>query len=69
MKVMVTGGAGFVGANLIKRLSKSGYEVVSLVNYYTGNEENHQEGCVYHDVDIRDAVYYTPLTLPTINSV
>ena len=56
MKVMVTGGAGFVGTNLIKRLLKDGHEVVSIDNYSTGTEENHQEGCVYHDVDIRDAV-------------
>ena len=53
---MVTGGAGFVGTNLIKRVLKNGHEVVSIDNYSTGTEENHQEGCVYHDVDIRDAV-------------
>ena len=56
MKVMVTGGAGFIGTNLIKGLLKDGHEVVSLDNYSTGTEENHQEGCEYHNVDIRDAV-------------
>jgi len=54
---MVTGGAGFVGTNLIKQLVKDGlHNVVSLDNYSTGKKENEQEGCVYHDVDIRDAV-------------
>tara|TARA_Y100001937_G_scaffold79722_1_gene108008 strand:- start:103 stop:954 length:852 start_codon:yes stop_codon:yes gene_type:complete len=56
MNIMVTGGAGFIGTNLIKRLLKDKHNVVSLDNYSTGTEENHQEGCVYHDVDIRDAV-------------
>jgi len=56
MNILVTGGAGFVGTNLIKRLLKDGHNVVSLDNYSTGKEENHQEGCEYHDVDIRDAV-------------
>jgi UDP-glucose 4-epimerase len=56
MNIMVTGGAGFIGTNLIKRLLKDGHKVVSLDNYSTGTEKNHQEGCVYHDVDIRDAV-------------
>jgi len=55
MKVMVTGGAGFIGTNLIKGLLKDGHEVVSLDNYSTGTEENHQEGCIYHSVDVRDA--------------
>ena len=36
MKVLVTGGAGFVGTNLIKRLLSDGHEVVSLDNYSTG---------------------------------
>ena len=56
MKVMVTGGAGFIGTNLIKGLLKDGHEVVSLDNYSTGTEENHQEGCVYHECDIRDII-------------
>ena len=30
---MVTGGAGFIGANLIERLVKEGHDVVSLDNY------------------------------------
>tara|TARA_R100001509_G_scaffold116970_1_gene71723 strand:+ start:630 stop:1472 length:843 start_codon:yes stop_codon:yes gene_type:complete len=53
---MVTGGAGFVGTNLIKRLLKDGHNVVSLDNYSTGKEENEQEGCKYFNVDIRDIV-------------
>ena len=56
MNIMVTGGAGFVGTNLIKRLLKDGHNVVSLDNYSTGKKENHQEGCVYHECDIRDVI-------------
>ena len=52
MKMLVTGGAGFVGTNLIKRLLKDGHEVVSVDNYSTGKKENHQEGCQYHDFDL-----------------
>mgnify|MGYP000217891191 CR=1 FL=1 len=52
MKVLVTGGAGFVGTNLIKRLLKDGHEIVSVDNYSTGKKENQQDGCVYHDIDI-----------------
>ena len=55
MRVMVTGGAGFVGTNLIKRLLVDGHEVVSLDNYSTGKKENEQNGCEYIDVDISDS--------------
>lgn len=53
-KALVTGGAGFVGTNLVKRLLTEGYEVVSIDNYYTGKKENHQEGCIYIEGDIKD---------------
>ena len=59
MNIMVTGGAGFVGTNLIKRLLKDGHNVVSLDNYSTGTEDNHQEGCKYVDADIRDVVDFS----------
>ena len=41
MKILVTGGAGFIGSNLIKRLLNEGHEVHSLDNYSTGNTSNH----------------------------
>ena len=41
MKFVVTGGAGFVGTNLIKRLLSDGHEVLSVDNYSTGKKENH----------------------------
>ena len=40
-KILVTGGAGFVGSNLCKRLSEQGNLVVSLDNYSSGSELNH----------------------------
>lgn len=59
MKALVTGGAGFVGTNLIIRLLKEGYEVVSIDNYNTGLKENHIEGCQYVDMDIRNIHDYS----------
>ena len=41
MKILVTGGAGFIGSNLIKRLLNEGHEVHSLDNYSTGSTNNH----------------------------
>ena len=54
MKILVIGGAGFIGTNLIKRLLKDGHEVVSIDNYSTGKKENHQKGCLYNNFDISD---------------
>jgi UDP-glucose 4-epimerase len=54
MVVLVTGGAGFIGTNLIKRLNESGEHIVySLDNYSTGLEENHQDGASYMFGDLR----------------
>ena len=58
MKALVTGGAGFVGTNLIKKLLKEGHQVVSIDNYHTGLKTNHQPGCKYLDHDIRNIEEY-----------
>src|SRR5919106_1531058 len=40
MKTLVTGGAGFIGSNLVERLVTLGHEVVVLDNFATGRREN-----------------------------
>jgi UDP-glucuronate decarboxylase len=40
MKVLVTGGAGFIGSHLCERLVRQGHEVVCLDNFFTGRREN-----------------------------
>ena len=57
MRILVTGGAGFVGTNLIKRLVSQGHKVTSYDNYTTGKKENHIEGCDYYDVDITTCTF------------
>jgi UDP-glucose 4-epimerase len=58
MKILVTGGAGFVGTNLIKRLLNEGHKVHSLDNYDSGLRENHIEGCNYISGDIEQLEYW-----------
>ncbi|MCL4497935.1 MAG: SDR family oxidoreductase [Deltaproteobacteria bacterium] len=40
MKVLITGGAGFIGSNLCERLLNMGHEVLCLDNFYTGSKNN-----------------------------
>ena len=42
MKILVTGGAGFLGSHLSERLLTEGHDVVCLDNFYTGSQSNIQ---------------------------
>ena len=59
MKALVTGGAGFIGSNLVDALLARGDEVVVLDNLSTGRRENLddaiQNGATLAEVDIREA--------------
>ncbi len=43
MRILVTGGAGFLGSHLVDRLMEQGHEVLCLDNFFTGNKHNIQQ--------------------------
>ena len=57
MRILITGGAGFIGSHLCERLIDEGHEVICLDNFFTGRRENiahlldnHQFELIRHDV-------------------
>ena len=54
LRILVTGGAGFIGSNLIVRLISIGHAVHSLDNYSTGSSDNEHSGCEYVEGDVQD---------------
>jgi UDP-glucose 4-epimerase len=52
--ILVTGGAGFIGSNLIKKLIDQGHNVTSLDNYSTGTYKNEVKEAKYINDDIEN---------------
>ena len=52
MKYVVTGGAGFIGSNLVDKLVSQSHEVHVIDNFISGKKENCNENARYHDIDI-----------------
>lgn len=58
MKILVTGGNGFIGTNLIKKLIIDGHDVYSLDDLSIGLKENEIKGCNYFYGDIEQLFYW-----------
>jgi UDP-glucose 4-epimerase len=54
MKILVTGGAGFIGSHVVDAYIAAGHEVSVLDNLSTGREENVNPSASLHKVDVRD---------------
>lgn len=64
MKILVTGGAGFIGSNLVERLLKDNHEVVVIDNLLRGNKipKETLSKITFHQGDICDAELVTEIT-------
>ena len=58
MKYIVTGGAGFIGSNLVDKLIENKHEVHVIDNFSSGRKENCNPGAIYHNWDISDNNQY-----------
>lgn len=54
MKILVTGGAGFIGSHVVDQYIKEGHEVFIIDNLTTGKKENLNFQASFHNIDIRD---------------
>ena len=54
MKVLVTGGAGFIGSHLVDRLVEDGHDVIILDNLSTGKRENLNPKAIFNQIDISE---------------
>ena len=52
MRMLVTGGAGFIGSHLCERLLNEGHEVVCLDNFFTGSKRNISHLLDHHDFEL-----------------
>lgn len=54
MKILVTGGAGFIGSNVVDAYIEAGHEVAILDNLSTGKKENLNSKAKFFEADLRD---------------
>jgi UDP-glucose 4-epimerase len=55
LKILVTGGAGFIGSNIVDAFLADGHKVAIVDNLTTGKKENLNPQALFYEVDLRDA--------------
>ena len=61
MKYVVTGGAGFIGSNLVDELIDNGQTVHVIDNFISGKKENCNPKATYHNIDLSDSAKFKNL--------
>lgn len=56
MKILVTGGAGFIGSHVVDKFIESGHQVIVVDNLSSGRRENLNPQAKFYEVDIREKV-------------
>ena len=60
-KIIVTGGAGFIGSHIVDALVSDGYEVHIIDNMSAGQETNINRNAIMHNIDVRDYEKLLPI--------
>jgi UDP-glucose 4-epimerase len=54
VKILVTGGAGFIGSHVAERYLLAGWKVAAIDNLSSGRRDNVPEGAAFYELDVRD---------------
>ncbi len=70
-KILVTGGAGFIGSHVVDLFVSKGYEVVIVDDLSTGRASNLNPAAKFYKLDIRDpgSANYSIWNGPTISAI
>src|SRR5699024_1057047 len=56
MRILITGGAGFIGSHVCEQLLKKGHELIIADNMYTGIKSNVPSNCLFFNIDIKSEI-------------
>lgn len=59
--VLVTGGAGYIGAHVVRKLKAAGYNVIVVDNLSTGRKDHVPEGVKFYQGSVEDRVFMLPI--------
>jgi UDP-glucuronate decarboxylase len=69
MKILVTGGSGFIGSHLCKKLIEKGNQVVCVDNFYTGRKENIKDLMEDENFELIEHDIVNPLALDGLDQI
>ena len=69
MKILVTGGAGFIGSHLVDRLMEAGHEVICVDNLYTGRKSNNAHWSEHPNFQFIEHDIVNPIEIDNIDQI